>query len=495
MYPYYSKFQVQDDLGNDNYFSSILKRTHTTPEAYALLELIKNNSIFGWGTDQECLLQYGLGRWGCKEGLILEIGSFKGRSTICFAKGVQDGQRERVVAVDPHTGAPPWFPAIPSSFTLTEFENNLNIANVHQNVTTLVTNSFQAAKIWPALPIRILFLDGDHSFEGLLADYEQWIEKLVVGGTILIDDVDEFVHLPGIQRFVESVITEEAFSEITIIDGILAATKKDLGFLGHLQHLKNCFKPSSCYLPLWDERLEREKALQKAQTLASTGISFATVESGVEKKLSAFEYELIQNFYVYSASQGVNAVLVGQDTTEVRVILKDATQFVIEGQIQEIKVCENDWVAKIENISKYSVCPPIRLLYLDLPDYNNLGYILDLWRSKLTPHSVVIVRNICESNIFNIKQELQTPPLRGMGSSENIYWAISMESDDKIIHRFQKENTILNSITIQLNAEIAEINKVCATLNEEISTFKKSNFWKLREVWLSVKNLFSGTAN
>ena len=479
---------------NKNYFLSIIKRSQNTPEASALLELIKINNIFGWGTDQECLLQYGLGRWGDKEGVVLEIGSFKGRSTVCFAKGVQDGQREGVVAIDPHTGAPPWFPAIPLSFTLREFEHNLTIANVHQNVTTLVTNSFQAARIWPSLPIRVLFLDGDHSFEGLLADYEQWIEKLVVGGLILIDDVDDSVQLPGIQRFIKSVITEEAFSEITIIDGILAAIKKDLGFLGHLQYLKKCLQVSSSYVPLWDERSEREKALQKAQILTDTNISLI-LETGTEKKLSKSECELIQNFYLYNISEAVNAFLIGQDTTQVREILNSTTQFIIESQIQEIKISENNWVDQIENISKVSLYPPIRLLYLDLPDYNNLDRILDLWKNKLTPHSVLIIRNTRESDILKIRQELQTPPFEGMGFAENIFWGIWLEGVNKINHNLRKENTRLDSINSQLNAEIVEINQVCATLNKEISAFKTSKFWNIRTLWLALKNLFSSTRN
>ncbi|QSJ18558.1 class I SAM-dependent methyltransferase [Nostoc sp. UHCC 0702] len=459
-----SRIKLNEHLTTSEYFTNLIEMASSTPESNDLLNLIRTKNIFGWGTDRECLLQYALGRWGDQAGVIVEIGSFKGRSTICFAKGVKDGNREGVVAIDPHTGAPPWFPAIPSSFTLKEFENNLNIADVDHNVTTFVTDSFQAARIWSALPVRVLFLDGDHSFEGLLADYEQWIEKLVVGGVLLIDDVDDPIYLPGIIRFVETVITHEAFAEITIIDGILAAIKKDLGFLGHLNHLQECLKDELDYTALWNERSQREIALQKFYANKSDNTSELStplnnrtndniINFPIETNLlSTSERELIRNFYIYNRSLALTGLIIAQNTSESLAILTEATQFISGGHIQEIQLSEQNWISQIEQAAQSWQSLPIRFFYLDLPDYNALEQILNIWKIKLAKYSVILVHNIFEHQIPQIMKELKLAPFQGMDYAENIYWAVWMESREEQVLDLQREN-------YKLKTEITELQK------------------------------------
>jgi predicted O-methyltransferase YrrM len=486
-----SRIKLQDNLTKSDYFTNLIEMAYSVPEGDALLQLIKTENIFGWGTDKECLLQYALGRWGAQVGTVVEIGSFKGRSTVCFARGVKDGNREGVVAIDPHTGAPPWFPAIPPSFTLKEFENNLNTADVSTNITSFITDSFQAARIWPALPIRVLFLDADHSFEGLLADYEQWIEKLVVGGILLIDDVDDPIHLPGIIRFVESVITHEAFSDITIIDGILAAIKKDLGVIGHLNHLQECLKDESNYTALWNQRAEREIALQNfyinKSILTKPSINHSNdklIDSDNQTKfLSTSECELIRNFYIYNRSLALTALTIAQNTSQSRAIFTDSIRFVDNGQFQEINLFENDWISQIEQAAQSWQSLPIRLLYLDLPDYYALDKILEIWKNKLAKYAVVLLHKNSEFDIPKIIYELQLSPFQGMGYEDNIYWTICMESSGDKMLEIQSEN-------IKLKNEIIKINQETDELKNEILAMESSKFWKIRQKWIKIKTLF-----
>ncbi|MEH1822523.1 MAG: class I SAM-dependent methyltransferase [Nostoc sp.] len=487
-----SRIQLKDQLTTSEYFIELITMAYSSPEGNALLQLIKTENIFGWGTDRECLLQYALGRWGSQTGVIVEIGSFKGRSTICFAKGVKDGNRECVVAIDPHTGAPPWFPAIPSAFTLKEFEENLNVADVKSNVMTFVTDSFQAARIWPALSIRVLFLDGDHSYEGLLADYEQWIEKLVVGGVLLIDDVDDPIHLPGIIRFIETVITHEGFSDITIIDGILVAIKKDIGVIGHLNHLQECLKDDSNYTALWNERHKLEIALERfyvnksALTELSNNHSNGNPIDSVNPTnfLSPSERELISNFYIYNRSLAVTALTISQDTSESLAIFRDATKSVHGGKVQEIRLYEQNWISQIEETAQSWQSLPIRLLYLDLPDYNALDQILNMWKIKLAKYAVILVHNNYGYHIPKIMHELQLFPFQGMGYLENIYWTISMVSNEEKMLELQYEN-------YKFKDEISQLNKTHSELKDEILAMKTSKFWKIREKWFYFKEFFS----
>lgn len=67
-------------------------------------QLSKNtaNDIEGWLADVEGALLYSLARKCNANGVIVEIGSWKGKSTIFIAKGSEAGQRVRVYAIDPH---------------------------------------------------------------------------------------------------------------------------------------------------------------------------------------------------------------------------------------------------------------------------------------------------------------------------------------------------------------------------------------------------------
>jgi predicted O-methyltransferase YrrM len=64
-----------------------------------------SNEIDGWLSDNEGELLFNLAK-NCKgEGKIVEIGSWKGKSTVWLASGSKSGKNVKVYAIDPHTGS------------------------------------------------------------------------------------------------------------------------------------------------------------------------------------------------------------------------------------------------------------------------------------------------------------------------------------------------------------------------------------------------------
>src|SRR5215218_9929513 len=61
--------------------------------------------VEGYLTEQEGKLLYELAGGGTAPGVIVEIGSWKGKSTICLALGSKAGQGKIIYAIDPHTGS------------------------------------------------------------------------------------------------------------------------------------------------------------------------------------------------------------------------------------------------------------------------------------------------------------------------------------------------------------------------------------------------------
>ena len=56
----------------------------------------------------------------------------------------------------------------------------------------------EAAKLWDR-EIALLFIDGDHSYEGVEMDHNSWYTKVKKGGTILYHDLDH----PDVRRFID----------------------------------------------------------------------------------------------------------------------------------------------------------------------------------------------------------------------------------------------------------------------------------------------------
>ena len=65
-----------------------------------IYDVVKN--IEGWLSYNEGKLLYKLARNDNTEGVIVEIGSWRGKSTICLAMGSKDNKSTQVYAIDPH---------------------------------------------------------------------------------------------------------------------------------------------------------------------------------------------------------------------------------------------------------------------------------------------------------------------------------------------------------------------------------------------------------
>jgi predicted O-methyltransferase YrrM len=194
------------------------------------------NSVPGWLEPSDARLLYTLARRGPGEGAIVEIGSAWGRSTIVLATGSKRAGREKVHAIDPHTGQaqsaqsrPPeddWWPRrsrglrtkfksppplwylqrsfLAESGSFPGFEHNIRLFDVEDWVVPVVALSGDAAKSLDTGPIRLLYIDGLHTYEGVKADIGDWIPRLVRGGVVVFDDY--YKEGVGVRRAVDEFL-------------------------------------------------------------------------------------------------------------------------------------------------------------------------------------------------------------------------------------------------------------------------------------------------
>ena len=125
------------------------------------------------------------------KGTILEIGSFKGRSTIVLAKSAALAGETKIVAVDPLTSPSKTCPDLCGQTSgWCDFQANLKNAGVTAAVEFHQEFSQDLAAQWDAgRKIRFLWIDGDHTYAGAKRDLDCFRPFLANGAIVAMHDV------------------------------------------------------------------------------------------------------------------------------------------------------------------------------------------------------------------------------------------------------------------------------------------------------------------
>ena len=132
-------------------------------------------------------------------GSVLEIGTYCGKSTLNFAF-IAKKIGGLIYTVDHHTGSEEhqlgeeyhdedlYDKRLKKFNTLPEFLKNLRSSNLDNFIIPIISKSSDASETFSEL-ISLLFIDGGHSLEAALSDYNSWKDKICSGGLLVIHDV------------------------------------------------------------------------------------------------------------------------------------------------------------------------------------------------------------------------------------------------------------------------------------------------------------------
>jgi predicted O-methyltransferase YrrM len=115
----------------------------------------------------------------------VEIGSARGRSTCFIGIALERVGNGHLYAIDPHESTT--WSDVGASDTYEELCRNLRASGVDERVTIIRKYSPDAAKDW-SLPIDLLFIDGDHSYEGVKRDWELFAPRVREFGLVVFHD-------------------------------------------------------------------------------------------------------------------------------------------------------------------------------------------------------------------------------------------------------------------------------------------------------------------
>jgi len=198
------------------------------------------DQIDGYLSPTEVELLYSLAKRCKGKGVIVEIGSYKGKSTISLASGSKAGNRVKIYAIDPFK-----HPKISgASDTLNEFKQNICLAGVSDMVTEMVLTSESAAKIFHE-PVELIFIDGDHDYKNVKLDYGLWFPKVINGGIMAFHDS---LGDGGPSIFVnQSIFKSKNFKKVNFKSSITFAEKTEhISFYNRLANNYMLFLKKMC---------------------------------------------------------------------------------------------------------------------------------------------------------------------------------------------------------------------------------------------------------
>lgn len=177
---------------------------------------------------------------------LVEIGSFKGKSTTALALGLKDNPRKgfRLVAVDPFIGDP----AGGFKPTRDVFESNIRQVGVEDLITVLAEPSTEAALKWPeGRQIALILVDGDHRLDAVSQDLALWLKRLPLSGAVVIL---HDIFISGVYEAARGILLPRlCFQDFTLI---ARRSGLDMGLLAARQ---------SYYRPAFAQSLHRHAVI------------------------------------------------------------------------------------------------------------------------------------------------------------------------------------------------------------------------------------------
>ena len=117
-------------------------------------------------------------------GCIVEVGSYRGRSTVALAQGAGSSP---VFAIEPHEPFKGVFGGVFGPADRAAFFRTMLSSRAYERVRLVNLSSEVITPGWQ-MPVRLLWIDGDHSYEGVRRDWDAWNPHLVAGAAVAFDD-------------------------------------------------------------------------------------------------------------------------------------------------------------------------------------------------------------------------------------------------------------------------------------------------------------------
>lgn len=161
-------------------------------------------NIYGHLSPDEAALLYKLASEVPAGGIIVEIGSFQGRSTVCLGLGAKQAGAW-VYAIDPHTDVQIDEQTHYGMENHAALLKNLVEFEVADVVRVVALDANSVWDIWGNNPIDLLWIDGLHDYRSVQSDLTWWTHTSSHSKIALHDSTG---HFPDVIRAVNGFLDE-----------------------------------------------------------------------------------------------------------------------------------------------------------------------------------------------------------------------------------------------------------------------------------------------
>jgi O-antigen/teichoic acid export membrane protein/predicted O-methyltransferase YrrM len=196
--------------------------------------VFRSRQIQGWLSDSEADQLFKLARYSTPacQPVVVELGSWKGKSSVMLAAGLVGKERPRLYCIDPFgCDEKPEYqkkyydPLIAADNQPVEevFKQNVKSYGVDSIAIPLKGYSFDFGNTWLE-PIDLLFIDANHEFDAVSRDFKTWQGLVKSGGVIAIHDANG--AWPGPTRVVAQMAERPDYGPIHTVGTLAWAVKQ-----------------------------------------------------------------------------------------------------------------------------------------------------------------------------------------------------------------------------------------------------------------------------
>ncbi|HXM19265.1 MAG TPA: class I SAM-dependent methyltransferase [Candidatus Tumulicola sp.] len=165
-----------------------------------------------------------------RDARVVELGSWKGKSSLMLAGGLAGKANPRLYCIDPFAPAPTDYQgqiteALRSDETgrrLEIFERNVKQAGLSHIVEPVQGYSFDVAPRWSA-PVDLLFIDAHHAYEAVHRDFVLWTPFVKPGGIVALHDAND--SWPGPTRVALEELTPPEYGPVRYVKSLAWAVR------------------------------------------------------------------------------------------------------------------------------------------------------------------------------------------------------------------------------------------------------------------------------
>jgi predicted O-methyltransferase YrrM len=176
-------------------------------------------TIIGQISDDEIFILYNYALAIKTGGIIVEIGSFRGKSSIALGLGAKKNN-VKVYCIDPHEEFVGVRGGKFGPVDLKDKIKHIHEFGLGEILFPVCLSSLDVAEIWHT-PIDLLWIDGNHTYEYVSKDFNGFAKHVIPGGVIILHDR----LLDGVAKLITE-IDMNFFENIGTVDNMAIFRKR-----------------------------------------------------------------------------------------------------------------------------------------------------------------------------------------------------------------------------------------------------------------------------